>query len=384
MRSFLAKLYPLVLLPWSPPPALSFNVNVIPTSDKPDVEAVNNTHLLVEYRNAFTIYDFARVRKVLLLGYLGKRTEKLAEAVKYPKGEKDNSSEQSLVEGQRLIVETDICQEFTYPQSLILRVFSHGSSNAADNVFEYSPTALIEKYSNYWICAENRSSVRLTKDNFDIFPILTCLQNIQFESFGMGYKQNPELKFEQSNILKVPVLNHIDLKINHNEQIVELISCRNQSRINVLLRNSDPWICRTEANTTLALKTQWEDFSLTFRLNEDITEDLVANLDVTIMEPSGHYLKTSMKVPLTVCPILNSREPKYFNGEDHGNDDSDRRDHNHDNYESPQKKSQKHSDQIKEKQKDFVLVVGAPVFLISALAILIIIGICVHRRTTNR
>ena len=162
MRSFLAKLYPLVLLPWSPPPALSFNVNVIPTSDKPDVEAVNNTHLLVEYRYAFTIYDFARVRKVLLLGYLGKRTEKLAEAVKYPKGEKDNSSEQSLVEGQRLIVETDICQEFTYPQSLILRVFSHGSSNAADNVFEYSPTALIEiPWVPYYV--------------FLIFPVISAL-----------------------------------------------------------------------------------------------------------------------------------------------------------------------------------------------------------------
>ena len=382
MKSFLAKLYALIFFHWSPPPALSFNVNVIPTSDKPDIEPVNNTHLLVDYRSAFTIYDFARVRKVLLLGYLGKRTEKLAEAVRYHKGEKENSSEQSLVEGQRLIVETDICQEFTYPQSLILRVFSHGSSNAADNVFEYSPTALIEEYSNYWICAENRTSVRLTKDNFDIFPILTCLQNIQFESFGMGYKQNPELKFEQSNILKVPVLNHIDLKINHNEQIVELISCRNQSRLNVLLRNSDPWICRTEANTTLALKTQWEDFSLTFRLNGDITEDMVANLDLTIMEPSGHYLKTSMKVPLNVCPILNSREPKYYNGEAHGNDDSDK--DNRDNYESPQKKSQKHRNQITEKQKDFVLVVGVPVFVISALAILIIIGICVHRRRLNR
>ena len=382
MKSFLAKLYALIFFHWSPPPALSFNVNVIPTSDKPDIEPVNNTHLLVDYRSAFTIYDFARVRKVLLLGYLGKRTEKLAEAVRYHKGEKENSSEQSLVEGQRLIVETDICQEFTYPQSLILRVFSHGSSNAADNVFEYSPTALIEEYSNYWICAENRTSVRLTKDNFDIFPILTCLQNIQFESFGMGYKQNPELKFEQSNILKVPVLNHIDLKINHNEQIVELISCRNQSRLNVLLRNSDPWICRTEANTTLALKTQWEDFSLTFRLNGDITEDMVANLDLTIMEPSGHYLKTSMKVPLNVCPILNSREPKYFNGEAHGNDYSDK--DNRDNYESPQKKSQKHRNQITEKQKDFVLVVGVPVFVISALAILIIIGICVHRRRLNR
>ena len=380
MKSFLGKLYALVFFNWSPPPALSFNV--IPTSDKPDIEPVNITHLLVDYRNAFTIYDFARVRKVLLLGYLGKRTEKLAEAVRYHKGEKENTSEQSLVEGQRLIVETDICQEFTYPQSLILRVFSHGSSNAADNVFEYSPTALIEEYSNYWICAENRTSVRLTKDNFDIFPILTCLQNIQFESFGMGYKQNPELKFEQSNILKVPVLNHIDLKINHNEQIVELISCRNQSRLNVLLRNSDPWICRTEANTTLALKTQWEDFSLTFRLNGDTTEDLVANLDVIIMEPSGHYLKTSMKVPLNVCPILNSREPKYFNGEAHGNDDSDK--DNRDNYESPQKKSQKHRNQITEKQKDFVLVVGVPVFVISALAILIIIGICVHRRRLNR
>ena len=382
MKSFLAKLYALIFFHWSPPPALSFNVNVIATSDKPDIEPVNNTHLLVDYRSAFTIYDFARVRKVLLLGYLGKRTEKLAEAVRYHKGEKENSSEQSLVEGQRLIVETDICQEFTYPQSLILRVFSHGSSNAADNVFEYSPTALIEEYSNYWICAENRTSVRLTKDNFDIFPILTCLQNIQFESFGMGYKQNPELKFEQSNILKVPVLNHIDLKINHNEQIVELISCRNQSRLNVLLRNSDPWICRTEANTTLALKTQWEDFSLTFRLNGDITEDMVANLDLTIMEPSGHYLKTSMKVPLNVCPILNSREPKYFNGEAHGNDYSDK--DNRDNYESPQKKSQKHRNQITEKQKDFVLVVGVPVFVISALAILIIIGICVHRRRLNR
>ena len=380
MKSFLGKLYALVFFNWSPPPALSFNV--IPTSDKPDIEPVNITHLLVDYRNAFTIYDFARVRKVLLLGYLGKRTEKLAEAVRYHKGEKENSSEQSLVEGQRLIVETGICQEFTYPQSLILRVFSHGSSNAADNVFEYSPTALIEEYSNYWICAENRTSVRLTKDNFDIFPILTCLQNIQFESFGMGYKQNPELKFEQSNILKVPVLNHIDLKINHNEQIVELISCRNQSRLNVLLRNSDPWICRTEANTTLALKTQWEDFSLTFRLNGDITEDMVANLDLTIMEPSGHYLKTSMKVPLNVCPILNSREPKYFNGEAHGNDYSDK--DNRDNYESPQKKSQKHRNQITKKQKDFVLVVGVPVFVISALAILIIIGICVHRRRLNR
>ena len=382
MKSFLAKLYALIFFHWSPPPALSFNVNVIPTSDKPDIEPVNNTHFLVDYRSAFTIYDFARVRKVLLLGYLGKRTEKLAEAVRYHKGEKENSSEQSLVEGQRLIVETGICQEFTYPQSLILRVFSHGSSNAADNVFEYSPTALIEEYSNYWICAENRTSVRLTKDNFDIFPILTCLQNIQFESFGMGYKQNPELKFEQSNILKVPVLNHIDLKINHNEQIVELISCRNQSRLNVLLRNSDPWICRTEANTTLALKTQWEDFSLTFRLNGDTTEDLVANLDVIIMEPSGHYLKTSMKVPLNVCPILNSREPKYFDGEAHGNDYSDK--DNRDNYESPQKKSQKHRNQITEKQKDFVLVVGVPVFVISALAILIIIGICVHRRRLNR
>ena len=380
MKSFLGKLYALVFFNWSPPPALSFNV--IPTSDKPDIEPVNITQLLVDYRNAFTIYDFARVRKVLLLGYLGKRTEKLAEAVRYHKGEKENTSEQSLVEGQRLIVETDICQEFTYPQSLILRVFSHGSSNAADNVFEYSPTALIEEYSNYWICAENRTSVRLTKDNFDIFPILTCLQNIQFESFGMGYKQNPELKFEQSNILKVPVLNHIDLKINHNEQIVELISCRNQSRLNVLLRNSDPWICRTEANTTLALKTQWEDFSLTFRLNGDITEDMVANLDLTIMEPSGHYLKTSMKVPLNVCPILNSREPKYFNGEAHGNDYSDK--DNRDNYESPQKKSQKHRNQITKKQKDFVLVVGVPVFVISALAILIIIGICVHRRRLNR
>ena len=380
MKSFLGKLYALVFFNWSPPPALSFNV--IPTSDKPDIEPVNITHLLVDYRNAFTIYDFARVRKVLLLGYLGKRTEKLAEAVRYHKGEKENTSEQSLVEGQRLIVETDICQEFTYPQSLILRVFSHGSSNAADNVFEYSPTALIEEYSNYWICAENRTSVRLTKDNFDIFPILTCLQNIQFESFGMGYKQNPELKFEQSNILKVPVLNHIDLKINHNEQIVELISCRNQSRLNVLLRNSDPWICRTEANTTLALKTQWEDFSLTFRLNGDTTEDLVANLDVIIMEPSGHYLKTSMKVPLNVCPILNSREPKYFDGEAHGNDYSDK--DNRDNYESPQKKSQKHRNQITKKQKDFVLVVGVPVFVISALAILIIIGICVHRRRLNR
>ena len=380
MKSFLGKLYALVFFNWSPPPALSFNV--IPTSDKPDIEPVNITHLLVDYRNAFTIYDFARVRKVLLLGYLGKRTEKLAEAVRYHKGEKENTSEQSLVEGQRLIVETDICQEFTYPQSLILRVFSHGSSNAADNVFEYSPTALIEEYSNYWICAENRTSVRLTKDNFDIFPILTCLQNIQFESFGMGYKQNPELKFEQSNILKVPVLNHIDLKINHNEQIVELISCRNQSRLNVLLRNSDPWICRTEANTTVALKTQWEDFSLTFRLNGDTTEDLVANLDVIIMEPSGHYLKTSMKVPLNVCPILNSREPKYFNGEAHGNDYSDK--DNRDNYESPQKKSQKHRNQITKKQKDFVLVVGVPVFVISALAILIIIGICVHRRRLNR
>ena len=380
MKSFLAKLYALIFFHWSPPPALSFNV--IPTSDKPDIEPVNNTHLLVDYRSAFTIYDFARVRKVLLLGYLGKRTEKLAEAVRYHKGEKENSSEQSLVEGQRLIVETGICQEFTYPQSLILRVFSHGSSNAADNVFEYSPTALIEEYSNYWICAENRTSVRLTKDNFDIFPILTCLQNIQFESFGMGYKQNPELKFEQSNILKVPVLNHIDLKINHNEQIVELISCRNQSRLNVLLRNSDPWICRTEANTTLALKTQWEDFSLTFRLNGDITEDMVANLDLTIMEPSGHYLKTSMKVPLNVCPILNSREPKYFYGEAHGNDYSDK--DNRDNYESPQKKSQKHRNQITKKQKDFVLVVGVPVFVISALAILIIIGICVHRRRLNR
>ena len=382
MKSFLAKLYALVFFHWSPPPALSFNVNVIPTSDKPDIEPVNNTHFLIDYRSAFTIYDFARVRKVLLLGYLGKRTEKLAEAVRYHKGEKENSSEQSLVEGQRLIVETDICQEFTYPQSLILRVFSHGSSNAADNVFEYSPTALIEEYSNYWICAENRTSVRLTKDNFDIFPILTCLQNIQFESFGMGYKQNPELKFELSNILKVPVLNHIDLKINHNEQIVELISCRNQSRLNVLLRNSDPWICRTEANTTVALKTQWEDFSLTFRLNGDITEDMVANLDLTIMEPSGHYLKTSMKVPLNVCPILNSREPKYFYGEAHGNDYSDK--DNRDNYESPQKKSQKHRNQITEKQKDFVLVVGVPVFVISALAILIIIGICVHRRRLNR
>ena len=380
MKSFLGKLYALVFFNWSPPPALSFNV--IPTSDKPDIEPVNITHLLVDYRSAFTIYDFARVRKVLLLGYLGKRTEKLAEAVRYHKGEKENSSEQSLVEGQRLIVETGICQEFTYPQSLILRVFSHGSSNAADNVFEYSPTALIEEYSNYWICAENRTSVRLTKDNFDIFPILTCLQNIQFESFGMGYKQNPELKFEQSNILKVPVLNHIDLKINHNEQIVELISCRNQSRLNVLLRNSDPWICRTEANTTVALKTQWEDFSLTFRLNGDITEDMVANLDLTIMEPSGHYLKTSMKVPLNVCPILNSREPKYFNGEAHGNDYSDK--DNRDNYESPQKKSQKHRNQITKKQKDFVLVVGVPVFVISALAILIIIGICVHRRRLNR
>ena len=380
MKSFLGKLYALVFFNWSPPPALSFNV--IPTSDKPDIEPVNITHLLVDYRNAFTIYDFARVRKVLLLGYLGKRTEKLAEAVRYHKGEKENSSEQSLVEGQRLIVETGICQEFTYPQSLILRVFSHGSSNAADNVFEYSPTALIEEYSNYWICAENRTSVRLTKDNFDIFPILTCLQNIQFESFGMGYKQNPELKFEQSNILKVPVLNHIDLKINHNEQIVELISCRNQSRLNVLLRNSDPWICRTEANTTVALKTRWEDFSLTFRLNGDITEDMVANLDLTIMEPSGHYLKTSMKVPLNVCPILNSREPKYFNGEAHGNDYSDK--DNRDNYESPQKKSQKHRNQITKKQKDFVLVVGVPVFVISALAILIIIGICVHRRRLNR
>ena len=380
MKSFLGKLYALVFFNWSPPPALSFNV--IPTSDKPDIEPVNITQLLVDYRNAFTIYDFARVRKVLLLGYLGKRTEKLAEAVRYYKGEKENTSEQSLVEGQRLIVETDICQEFTYPQSLILRVFSHGSSNAADNVFEYSPTALIEEYSNYWICAENRTSVRLTKDNFDIFPILTCLQNIQFESFGMGYKQNPELKFELSNILKVPVLNHIDLKINHNEQIVELISCRNQSRLNVLLRNSDPWICRTEANTTVALKTQWEDFSLTFRLNGDITEDMVANLDLTIMEPSGHYLKTSMKVPLNVCPILNSREPKYFNGEAHGNDYSDK--DNRDNYESPQKKSQKHRNQITKKQKDFVLVVGVPVFVISALAILIIIGICVHRRRLNR
>ena len=382
MKSFLAKLYALIFFHWSPPPALSFNVNVIATSDKPDIEPINNTHFLVDYRSAFTIYDFARVRKVLLLGYLGKRTEKLAEAVRYHKGEKENSSEQSLVEGQRLIVETGICQEFTYPQSLILRVFSHGSSNAADNVFEYSPTALIEEYSNYWICAENRTSVRLTKDNFDIFPILTCLQNIQFESFGMGYKQNPELKFEQSNILKVPVLNHIDLKINHNEQIVELISCRNQSRLNVLLRNSDPWICRTEANTTVALKTQWEDFSLTFRLNGDITEDMVANLDLTIMEPSGHYLKTSMKVPLNVCPILNSREPKYFNGEAHGNDYSDK--DNRDNYESPQKKSQKHRNQITKKQKDFVLVVGVPVFVISALAILIIIGICVHRRRLNR
>ena len=383
MKSFLAKFYALVFFYWFPPPALSFNVNVIPTSDKPDIEPVNNTHFLVDYRSAFTIYDFARVRKVLLLGYLGKRTEKLAEAVRYHKGEKEKTSEQSLVEGQRLIVETGICQEFTYPQSLILRVFSHGSSNAADNVFEYSPTALIEEYSNYWICAENRTSVRLTKDNFDIFPILTCLQNIQFESFGMGYKQNPKLKFELSNILKVPVLNHIDLKINHNEQIVELISCRNQSRLNVLLRNSDPWICRTEANTTLALKTQWEDFSLTFRLNGDTTEDLVANLDVIIMEPSGHYLKTSMKVPLNVCPILNSREPKYFNGEAHGNDYSDK-DHNRDNYESPQKKSQKHRNQITKKQKDFVLVVGVPVFVISALAILIIIGICVHRRRLNR
>ena len=382
MKSFLAKLYALIFFHWSPPPALSFNVNVIATSDKPDIEPINNTHFLVDYRSAFTIYDFARVRKVLLLGYLGKRTEKLAEAVRYHKGEKEKTSEQSLVEGQRLIVETDICQEFTYPQSLILRVFSHGSSNAADNVFEYSPTALIEEYSNYWICAENRTSVRLTKDNFDIFPILTCLQNIQFESFGMGYKQNPELKFEQSNILKVPVLNHIDLKINHNEQIVELISCRNQSRLNVLLRNSDPWICRTEANTTVALKTQWEDFSLTFRLNGDITEDMVANLDLTIMEPSGHYLKTSMKVPLNVCPILNSREPKYLNGEAHGNDYSDK--DNRDNYESPQKKSQKHRNQITKKQKDFVLVVGVPVFVISALAILIIIGICVHRRRLNR